>query len=76
LESLFQLSLKKWISFIIGYHWVDQNVPANMMAKTQIESVMKCLKGSSHHHDFVENWFQSTFGMSYDDVRKAIGLDT
>ncbi len=49
-------------------------VPDNMMSKTQIETVMKCLKGSSNHHDFVDNWFKATFGMSYDEVCRVIGL--
>jgi len=49
-------------------------VPKNLSAANQIESVMRCLKGSSKPHDFVENWFQSQFGLSMNEVKAAIGF--
>jgi hypothetical protein len=49
-------------------------VPRNLSSANQIESVMRCLKGSTKPHDFVENWFQSQFGLSLNEVRAAIGF--
>jgi hypothetical protein len=47
-------------------------IPESLMRKTQIETVMKCLKGSGLVHDFVNNWFQANFSMSYKEVESAI----
>ena len=51
-------------------------VPSNLLEKTQIETVMKCLKGSKKPHDFVDNWFQTKFGLDYNAVRTAIGFES
>ena len=48
-------------------------IPTDLLEKTQIETVMKCLKGSNDKPGFIESWFQSKFGLSYDEVKSAIG---
>ncbi|MGZ3724058.1 MAG: hypothetical protein ACXVA9_14040 [Bdellovibrionales bacterium] len=50
------------------------NVPVNLQSTTQIEGVMKCLKGSNRTHDFVENWFKAKFGLPYKVVGQTIGF--
>jgi hypothetical protein len=47
--------------------------PADLSEPAQIETVMKCLRGTRTPHDFVENWFQARFGLSYEVVNRSIG---
>lgn len=49
-------------------------IPGNLQGHTQIDSVMKCLKGSNQTHDFVENWFKAKFGLPYKVVGQTIGF--
>jgi hypothetical protein len=47
--------------------------PKTLAAAAQMESIMKCLRGTHQQHDFVENWFWNHFGLSYAQVYDGLG---